>query len=240
MPPTTPSRRNEVIDWYASLPITTRFLLSAMVTTTTVSSLGFVNPSSLILYWPDVKYRLQIWRLVSCFFVNRLSLDFAFNAYFFYTNSLQLETHVFQSQPADYVFFHLFTGGLQLIAASVLKLYVLSDGILLSTIYLLSQHFRDSPVWFMFGIRLKALYLPWAIIAQKFVMSGGDIPKSSIAGLLSAHLYYYLTTIYPSQGGRRFLQTPDFIKQLFVTRPRNPATNVFGRHTWGSGRRLDS
>lgn len=86
----------------------------------------------------------------------------------------------------------------------------------------------------------QALYLPWAIIAQKFVMSGGDIPKSSIAGLLSAHLYYYLTTIYPSQGGRRFLQTPDFIKQLFVTRPRNPATNVFGRHTWGSGRRLDS
>ncbi len=87
--------------------------------------------------------------------MNRLSLDFAFNAYFFYSNSLQLETQVFQSQPADYVFFHLFTGSLQVMAAGFFNLYVLSDGILLSTIYLLSQHFRDSPVWFMFGIRLK-------------------------------------------------------------------------------------
>ncbi|KAG1317175.1 hypothetical protein G6F62_013045 [Rhizopus arrhizus] len=211
-----------------------------MVITTTASSLGFISPSSLILYWPDVKYRLQIWRLASCFFVNRLSLDFAFNAYFFYSNSLQLETQVFQSQPADYVFFHLFTGSLQVMAAGFFNLYVLSDGILLSTIYLLSQHFRDSPVWFMFGIRLKALYLPWAIIAQKFVMSGGEIPKASIAGLLSAHIYYYLTTIYPSQGGRRYLQTPEFLKQFFSNRPRNSQTNMFGRHAWGSGRRLDS
>ncbi|KAI9250609.1 Derlin [Sporodiniella umbellata] len=155
MPPNTPPQRNEVIEWYKSLPVVTRFLLSAMVTTTTASSLGFVNPSTLIYYWPEVKQRLQLWRLVSCFFVNKLSLDFAFNAYFFYTNSLQLETQVFQNQPADYVFFHLFTGGLQLIAAHTLDLYVLSDGILLSTIYLLSQHFRDTPVWFMFGIRLK-------------------------------------------------------------------------------------
>jgi hypothetical protein len=60
MPPTTPSRRNEIIDWYKSIPSTTRFLLSTMVITTTASSLGFISPSSLILYWPDVKYRLQV------------------------------------------------------------------------------------------------------------------------------------------------------------------------------------
>lgn len=180
--------------------------------------------------------------------------------FFLYRNSLQLETEVFRNQPADYVFFYLVTSSLQLAAASFINLYVLSDGLLLSAAYLWSQHYRDVPVSFMFGIRfkvkrlsikkgnviyqfsLKAYYLPWAMIASDFIMSGGEIPKASIVGLLSSHIYHYLTTIYPSQGGRRYLQTPDFLRRIFPSpnQPRNNHTNVFGRHAWGRGRRLDS
>jgi hypothetical protein len=68
---------------------------------------------------------------------------------------LQLENEVFQGQPADYMFFHLFTSGLQLAAASLFDIYVLSDGLLLSIAYLWSQHNRETPVSFMFGIRFK-------------------------------------------------------------------------------------
>lgn len=75
--------------------------------------------------------------------------------YFLYRNSSQLENEIFQGQPADYMFFHLFTSGLQLAAASIFKMYVLSDGLLLSIAYLWAQHNRDTPVSFMFGIRFK-------------------------------------------------------------------------------------
>lgn len=95
------------------------------------------------------------------------------------------------------------------------------------------------------------------MIVSDFLMSG-DIPKASIAGMVSAHIYYYLTTIYPNQGGRRYLQTPQFLKRIFPpaqTRgfrggfmrpdPSAPSTsaaaqntNMFGRHSWGSGQRL--
>lgn len=174
---------------------------------------------------------------------------------------MQLENEVFQGQPADYMFFHLFTSGLQLAVSSLFNIYVLSDGLLLSIAYLWAQHNRDMPVTFMFGIRFKALYLPWAMIASDFLMSGA-IPKASIAGMVTSHIYYYLATIYPSQGGRRYLQTPEFLKRLFPANSRsfrsgfgrqdqatgsststsnaNTNTNMFGRHTWGSGQRLGS
>lgn len=93
--------------------------------------------------------------MVSCFFFNKLSLGFAFNLFFLYRNSIQLETEIFQGQPADYMFFHLFTSGLQLAAATLFDIYVLSDGLLLAIAYLWSQHNRETPVSFMFGIRFK-------------------------------------------------------------------------------------
>lgn len=197
--------------------------------------------------------------MVSCFFFNKLSLGFAFNLYFLYRNSIQLETEVFQGQPADYMFFHLFTSGLQLAAAGLFDIYVLSDGLLLAIAYLWSQHNRETPVSFMFGIRFKAVYLPWAIIASDFLMNGGVLPRASIAGMAASHVYYYLTSVYPSQGGRRYLETPQFLRRLFPAAPtrgfragfgRTNATssgsststnsNLFGRHSWGSGQRLGS
>lgn len=77
--------------------------------------------------------------------------------YFLYRNSLQLENETFQGQPADYMFFHLFTSGLQLAAATILKTYVLSDGLLLSVAHLWAQNNRDTIVSFMFGIRFKVI-----------------------------------------------------------------------------------
>jgi derlin-1 len=99
------------------------------------------------------------------------------------------------------------------------------------------------------------------MIATDFLMSGGNLPRSSIAGMVSSHIYYYLTTIYPSQGGARYLQTPQFLKRLFPAAPQRgfrgvfgrqpqqqPAsgsstsanTGMFGRHSLGSGQRLGS
>ncbi|KAL9554433.1 hypothetical protein MBANPS3_002819 [Mucor bainieri] len=258
MPPQQPPQRNEIVEWYNSIPPITKALFTLSIATTAISTFGIISPSSLILYWPNIRNKLQLWRLVTCFFFNKISLGYAFNVYFLYRNSLQLENEVFQGQPADYMFFHLFTSGLQLAASSLFGIYVLSDGLLLSIAYLWAQHHRDMPVTFMFGIRFKALYLPWAMIASDFLMSGA-IPKASIAGMVSSHIYYYLTSIYPSQGGRRYLQTPEFLKRLFPSNSRafrggfgrqdqasgsststNSNTNMFGRHTWGTGQRLGS
>ncbi|KAI7902641.1 Derlin [Cokeromyces recurvatus] len=158
MPPQHPPQRNEIVEWYKSIPPITKAIFTLSIVTTTVATFGLVSPSSLILYWPNVRNKLQLWRLVSCFFFNKLSLGFAFNLYFLYRNSIQLENEVFQGQPADYVFFHLVTSGLQLVVSSIFGIYVLSDGLLLSIAYLWAQHNRETPVSFMFGIRFKVIF----------------------------------------------------------------------------------
>lgn len=53
------------------------------------------------------------------------------------------------------MFFHLVTSSLQLAAANFFDMYILSDGLLLSIAYLWSQHNRETPVSFMFGIQFK-------------------------------------------------------------------------------------
>lgn len=60
MPPQQPSQRNEIVEWYQSIPPITKALITLSIATTTVSSLGLVNPSNLILYWPSVQSKLQV------------------------------------------------------------------------------------------------------------------------------------------------------------------------------------
>lgn len=60
MPPLQPSQRNEILDWYNSIPPITKALFTLSITTTTISTLGLIHPSSLILYWPNIRYKLQV------------------------------------------------------------------------------------------------------------------------------------------------------------------------------------
>jgi hypothetical protein len=60
MPPQQPSQRNEIVDWYNSIPPITKALFTLSIATTAVSGLGLIAPSSLILYWPAVRNKLQV------------------------------------------------------------------------------------------------------------------------------------------------------------------------------------
>ncbi|CDH57373.1 mgc82342 protein [Lichtheimia corymbifera JMRC:FSU:9682] len=259
MPPQTPPQRNEIVDWYQSIPPITKAIFTISVAATVAPALGLIEPYYLVLSWNALS-KLQLWRLVTCFFVNRLGLAFAMNLFFMYRYSTQLETEVFGGRTADYIYYHLVTGVLQLAAARFLNLYVLSDGFLLSVAYLWSQHYREVPVTFMFGIQFKAKYLPWVLVAYDFLVSGA-MPIPSLVGIGASHIYYYLTTTYPSQGGRRYLSTPTFLQRMFPPSVQQRGfttgggmwpgrqqqqqqtrqnTNLFGGHAWGRGQRLGS
>ncbi|KAI7857463.1 Der1-like family-domain-containing protein [Circinella umbellata] len=262
MPPQTPPRpRNELIEWYQSIPPITKAVFTLSIATTVAPALGLVSPYHLILNWTAIS-KLQLWRLITSFFLNKLDLGFAMNLYFSYRQSVQLENEVFAGRTADYLYFLLLTSIMQLAAARYLDLLVLSDGLIMTLTYLWSQHYRDVPMSFMFGIRFKARYLPWVLVGYNYLTPGGNV-VGSLVGIAAAHIYYYLTTTYPSQGGRRYLSTPAFLQRLFPPTtarggftaggafqmwPGNqqqqqqqaPRTNVFGGHSWGRGQRLGS
>jgi derlin-1 len=60
MPPQQQSQRNEIVDWYNSIPPITKALFTLSVATTAVSGLGLISPSSLTLYWPYIRNKLQV------------------------------------------------------------------------------------------------------------------------------------------------------------------------------------
>lgn len=63
MPPVTPSNRNEIVDWYHSIPPITRAIFTLSIATTVAPALGLVNPYWLILNWNAVA-KLQVFRFV--------------------------------------------------------------------------------------------------------------------------------------------------------------------------------
>lgn len=129
----------------------------------------------------------------------------------------------------------------------------------MSLVYLWSQANSDEIVTFFFGLQFKALYLPLVMIG--FDVLSGSFSIVSIAGIFSAHVYWYLQEVLPgtnganpTSSGNQTLKTPSILYQVFpqeevrgeftadgVTRVaratgRNENQSLHGR--WGKGRRL--
>lgn len=59
-------------------------------------------------------------------------------------------------------------------------------------------------------------FLPWATLALTLIMAGPGAALAQGTGILSAHLYDFLTRLYPNfQGGANWIRTPVFIKRAF-------------------------
>lgn len=82
-------------------------------------------------------------------------------------------------------------------------------------IYTWSQENIDSPVS-LWMVRMRAQYLPWAIVAVDFLNAGAPAAGFALAGIAAAHAYEFFTRIYPALGGRQFIQTPGWVRNLFT------------------------
>lgn len=67
-----------------------------------------------------------------------------------------------------------------------------------------------------FIITFSAKYLPYAMLAMTFVMGSPSECLLQSSGLIAAHLYDFLTKIWPEHGGgRKFIDTPLTIRKWF-------------------------
>lgn len=66
---------------------------------------------------------------------------------------------------------------------------------------------------YLFGIRFKAIYFPWVLVAFNVLMGGS--PVLEIVGIIVGHIYFFLKDVMPVQYGREFLSTPALLKYYF-------------------------
>ena len=116
--------------------------------------------------------------------------------------------------------------------------------LILGIAYTYSQDNRGKKVSF-FVITFNVIWLPWAMLLMTFIMAGPGAALNQGAGLLAAHLYDFLTRLYPTfGGGRNYIRTPALVKRWFgADRPGSQARGygtAFRRPSQAPGRGTSS
>ena len=230
-------------DWFFEIPIITRFLFVASFAVSLGGAYGAVNSSKLLLIWPMVYHKFELWRLVTNFFFHRVGFPFLMLMMFLYNQSKQLESTEYQGRTSDYLFFILFCAAVLLPVSYFMKFVVLGRALVMSIIYMWSRKFPTMQMSFYFGIQFQGMYLPWVLCAFELLLGG--VPFQYLAGIFAAHVFYYLTEVMPRVTGKpSFIQTPAFMYRML---PPEYNLRVGGQYVQqrqnqafrGNARRLD-
>jgi len=232
---------NDLENWWNSLPHVTKWLFTASFGITVAANFGILNGGWLILDFNLLYRNFEIWRLVTPFlFHGRLGFPFLIHMLFLVRYGASVERETFSNETADYLWMLIFGALVLLIPGYFVPLPVLGLGLIMMIIYYWSRKNPEIPMSFFFGLRFKALYFPWVLIAFRVLLGG--LPLSEIFGVLVGHLYFFLVDIYPFQGGRRLLVTPQFLKEWFPSpnaRVQRPGEGVRQTgYNWGRGHQL--
>jgi len=233
----------KVKEWYTGIPLVTRTVMTLSFVIPILLEFGLVSKATFLFIGPAIYEKLQVWRLFTHFFFNKLSFGFLMNLVFQYQALSTLETQQFSGRTADFVWFFVFGTLVLDLIAQVMGFYVLPGAFMFYIIYYWSQTNRNSNVSFMFGFQFKAIYFPFVLILFG-VLTGGGLDLTQLMGIAVGHLYYFLKDIWPNQyEGRDFLVTPSFVRKFFPedVEPEEPQVGPTedGKYRWGAGHKLD-
>ena len=100
-------------------------------------------------------------------------------------------------------------------AGVLLKANVFTASLLLAFIYTFAQDNRGKKAHFVI-LQIPVEYLPWAMLTLTLNMGGPVAAMQQGSGVIAAHLYDFLTRLYPTfQGGKNYIQTPATVKRYF-------------------------
>jgi len=81
--------------------------------------------------------------------------------------------------------------------------------------YTCTQDARGQKATFIV-VQIPAQFIPYAMLLMTLVMAGAQAAKIQATGLVAAHLYDFLTRLYPEfGGGMNLVPTPNFIKRMW-------------------------
>jgi len=256
----------DIMDRFWSAPPVTRSLVAAMFAESALVHGGLLPFRQVVFFAPWIfKFPPELWRILSSFLLTGGGFSFVFDLYFMWTYGSGLEQNSPRfTQPGDFFTYVVFISSVILATAGfVLKAHVFTPSLLLAFIYTFAQDNRGKKAHFII-FQIPVELLPWAMLVLTLIMGGVQAALQQGTGVIAAHLYDFLTRLYPTfQGGRNYIQTPAAIKRYFgadrsafsnrgygssfragqnIPQPQSGGwTSGFSRGTWGgrgAGRRL--
>lgn len=87
--------------------------------------------------------------------------------------------------------------------------------LILGIAYTYSQDNKSKKASF-FIISFNVMWLPWAMLLMTLIMAGPNAVMNQVTGLVAAHLYDFLTRLWPTfGGGKNYISTPNIVKRWF-------------------------
>jgi Derlin-2/3 len=122
------------------------------------------------------------------------------------------------------------------LVGGILNQYTFLPALSLAYAYTYAQDNPGRQVSF-FVITFDSKFLPFAMLFMTLVMDGPDTAYGQVCGLLAAHLYDFLTRIWPAfGGGKNYITTPEFVQRWFAPTPGSVQNRGFGHAVQGGGR----
>eukprot|EP01123_Difflugia_compressa_P013970 TRINITY_DN681_c1_g2_i1.p1 TRINITY_DN681_c1_g2~~TRINITY_DN681_c1_g2_i1.p1 ORF type:complete len:256 (+),score=27.59 TRINITY_DN681_c1_g2_i1:51-770(+) len=229
---------SDLENWWKSLPPVTKWLFTASFATTIAANFGLIPASWLVLDFYRLYRNFEIWRLVTPFIYHgRLGFPFLMNMMFLVRYGSSVEKDCFMNETADYLWMIIIGGLLLLLPGYFVPLPILGISLIMMIIYYWARKNPDIGMSFFFGLRFKAIYLPFVLIGFRILLGG--TPISEIFGVLVGHIYYFLVDLVPLTHQRRIISTPQFLKDWFPgpnSRPLRPGEGARqGGYNWGTG-----
>lgn len=174
-----------------------------------------------VLFLPRLIFKLlpEAWRFFTPFLLTGGGLSFIFDLYFMYTYGSALETGSPRfTAPGDFFTYLFFVASsIMLTAGCVLDGVVFTHALILAFVYTFAQDNRGRKTTFII-IQIPVEYLPWAMLTLTLVLQGWPSALKEGMGIVAAHLYDFLTRIYPTfGGGMNYITTPAFVNRFFTT-----------------------
>ncbi|KAG5655922.1 hypothetical protein KAF25_000842 [Fusarium avenaceum] len=212
---------DNVMAAYWDLPPVSRNLTTAVVLTSIGCIVGLL-PTGQLIHHPSYLWMFppQIWRLVTSFFIELHPLNLLFNAFFLYRYCTQLELgNPRFPRKVDLVFYILFVSSVILMIDYLAGLtsFMYMNGLILAMVYTISQDQRGQKTQYLV-LTIPAQALPICMIVVAALMAGPSKALVEVEGLLAAHLFDFLTRIWPEFGnGPRLLKIPAWLERLAQT-----------------------
>lgn len=221
------------VDMFWAAPPVSRTITAAAVLLSVPTWMGFIDPYYVV--W--LTYRVftlrhipDLWRLVTPFVLTGPKLGMILDPYFLYTYGSQLELEASRfTQPGDFFVYIVFVAVIILLTGGIyLRGVMLLSPLTLALAYTYAQENPNRQLSY-FIITFSAKWLPYAMLAMTFVMSSPQEALLQATGLVAAHAYDFVTKIWPEYGGgRRYLNTPQFVNRWFAKPAGTAQQRSFG------------
>ncbi|CAK7264886.1 hypothetical protein SEPCBS57363_001302 [Sporothrix epigloea] len=222
----------DLMDSYWRLPpisrniATTVFVLSACLHSGIISGRWFYfNWHFLIKPIPD------IWRFPMSFLITLPKLSILLDPYFLYSYLSQLEVgNPRFPRREDLIWYLFFVSTIIVIFDQCIgyRLGSYLQALILALAYTCTQDQRGAKANFLF-ITIPAQLVPYSMMVVTLLSIGYHVAFLQLGGLFAAHLYDFLTRLWPEfGGGYNLAPTPGFLSRLVAQPGRSAENRGFG------------